>query len=586
MLDPLHCRQHRCQQQTYRKGGDSINEETDAHHAKASPVAGKKAVQARDNDSILVAEKQEKASRSATPNAIVSPTFKSSVLRIRLILGEQIALALALLVASDILDTVLKPSHAYEVLDVVKMGFVTILRTGLAYFLAREIKELEEEHKEDTHQHRMAIPHSENHHAESKHVNAIASDISLKHHNDNRNGDTQRVRNSPEAVSLRLQRAHSNSIRSLQSYSNHPGYCNSNSNASLSPRATMQYDLNSDRQGLRSTESAWEQSLGNNQYSQMRDNEHSEDRRRRRRSPRLASLDADMDDLRDEGEGNEKTGKERRGEEMYYYENPTVEDDYGHDASGQPSPYFDNACDYARVYQQHPMARLVRSQSSQNSGGSHRTYTYDIDAYEVDANGHGLSRSSSTQRPWSLPSTTRHDRGSQPFDYLGNETRGNSQPCYTRTSDWMNSMDQRAVNDHSSRRSQSQRQRNCSFDRNNSYDSHLTSNNNHASRHSPTPRSTVAATKISATDAEGEDNEDADEDRHLSPEDSKPSSALLSSNNNSKAGSKTNSQSGSSLDEKNSIREEENEDDDEAEDREVAYPVGLTQRRVAPQRAH
>lgn len=67
-------------------------------------------------------------------------------MRIRLILGEQIALALGLLVASDILDTVLKPSHAYELLDVIKMGFVTVLRTGLAYFLALEIKELEVEH--------------------------------------------------------------------------------------------------------------------------------------------------------------------------------------------------------------------------------------------------------------------------------------------------------------------------------------------------------------------------------------------------------------------------------------------------------
>lgn len=53
-------------------------------------------------------------------------------------------MALAILVASDILETVLKPLHAYDILDVVKMGFVTVLRTVLAYFLAKEIKELEE----------------------------------------------------------------------------------------------------------------------------------------------------------------------------------------------------------------------------------------------------------------------------------------------------------------------------------------------------------------------------------------------------------------------------------------------------------
>lgn len=73
-------------------------------------------------------------------------TDKASILKIRLMLGEQTALALALLVAADVLDTVIKPSHAYEMNDVIKMGFLTVLRTGLAYFLAREIKELETVH--------------------------------------------------------------------------------------------------------------------------------------------------------------------------------------------------------------------------------------------------------------------------------------------------------------------------------------------------------------------------------------------------------------------------------------------------------
>jgi uncharacterized membrane protein len=68
---------------------------------------------------------------------------KATILRIRLMLGEQTALALALLVAADVLDTVMKPSHAFEMNDVIKMGFLTVLRTGVAYFLAREIKELE-----------------------------------------------------------------------------------------------------------------------------------------------------------------------------------------------------------------------------------------------------------------------------------------------------------------------------------------------------------------------------------------------------------------------------------------------------------
>ncbi len=88
--------------------------------------------------------------------------IKSSVLRIRLMMGEQIALALGLLVASDILDTVIKPSHAYELLDVVKMGFVTVLRTGLAYFLAREIKDLEEDHQHHASKNRQGRVQSAN----------------------------------------------------------------------------------------------------------------------------------------------------------------------------------------------------------------------------------------------------------------------------------------------------------------------------------------------------------------------------------------------------------------------------------------
>jgi uncharacterized membrane protein len=67
---------------------------------------------------------------------------KATLIRIRQTLGEQTALALAVLVAADVLDTVLKPAHAYELADVIKMGFVTMLRTGLAYFLALEIKEI------------------------------------------------------------------------------------------------------------------------------------------------------------------------------------------------------------------------------------------------------------------------------------------------------------------------------------------------------------------------------------------------------------------------------------------------------------
>lgn len=74
-----------------------------------------------------------------TPNR----KLKVSIIRIRLMLGEWTALALSLLVATDVLDTVLRPSHAFEMNDVLKMGLFTVIRTGVAYFLAKEIKDLE-----------------------------------------------------------------------------------------------------------------------------------------------------------------------------------------------------------------------------------------------------------------------------------------------------------------------------------------------------------------------------------------------------------------------------------------------------------
>lgn len=74
------------------------------------------------------------------------PGEQATIGRIRLMLGEQTALALAVLVAADVVDTVIKPSHAYDIPHVIKMGFVTILRTGLAYFLAHEMRELEDSH--------------------------------------------------------------------------------------------------------------------------------------------------------------------------------------------------------------------------------------------------------------------------------------------------------------------------------------------------------------------------------------------------------------------------------------------------------
>jgi hypothetical protein len=79
-------------------------------------------------------------------------------------LGEYTALALGLLVAADILDTVMQPAHSFEIAQVFKMGFVAALRTALAYFLGKEIKELEESEHENAHHAAGAREKHDGHH--------------------------------------------------------------------------------------------------------------------------------------------------------------------------------------------------------------------------------------------------------------------------------------------------------------------------------------------------------------------------------------------------------------------------------------
>ena len=68
--------------------------------------------------------------------------------RVRLQLGSIITLALSILVASDVLDTLIKPVHKYTMENLYKLLIVAVLRTGLAYFLGKEVKEVEEELEE------------------------------------------------------------------------------------------------------------------------------------------------------------------------------------------------------------------------------------------------------------------------------------------------------------------------------------------------------------------------------------------------------------------------------------------------------
>lgn len=48
-----------------------------------------------------------------------------------------------LLVAADVLETLLKPGHAYEFEELYKMAIIGTIRTALAYFLGKETEEIE-----------------------------------------------------------------------------------------------------------------------------------------------------------------------------------------------------------------------------------------------------------------------------------------------------------------------------------------------------------------------------------------------------------------------------------------------------------
>ena len=62
--------------------------------------------------------------------------------RIKLELARMIGFSLLLLVAADVLETLLKPSHAYEMDELYKMTLIGGVRTMLAYFLGKETEEI------------------------------------------------------------------------------------------------------------------------------------------------------------------------------------------------------------------------------------------------------------------------------------------------------------------------------------------------------------------------------------------------------------------------------------------------------------
>jgi uncharacterized membrane protein len=76
--------------------------------------------------------------------------------RIKLELGRLLAFSLLLLVAADVLETLMKPMHEVEMEELYKMAMVGAIRTTLAFFLGKEIEEV-------THH----IEHAKEHHSGS-----------------------------------------------------------------------------------------------------------------------------------------------------------------------------------------------------------------------------------------------------------------------------------------------------------------------------------------------------------------------------------------------------------------------------------
>lgn len=95
--------------------------------------------------------------------ALTQPHAKSLTLdHIKLELSRIVSFSLLLLVAADVLETLLKPMHDLTMEDLYKMAMVGAIRTTLAYFLGKEMEEIMHhiEHAE----------HSSHHHNESSEI--------------------------------------------------------------------------------------------------------------------------------------------------------------------------------------------------------------------------------------------------------------------------------------------------------------------------------------------------------------------------------------------------------------------------------
>lgn len=74
--------------------------------------------------------------------AVTQPRSKVSLDRIQLEFGRLVAFSLLVLVAADVIETLVHPLHDLSMETLQKMLLMGVLRTGLAYFLAKEVEHL------------------------------------------------------------------------------------------------------------------------------------------------------------------------------------------------------------------------------------------------------------------------------------------------------------------------------------------------------------------------------------------------------------------------------------------------------------
>ena len=75
--------------------------------------------------------------------AVTQPKASVSLDRIKLEFGRAVAFSLLVLVAADVIETLIHPLHDIALNELYKMGIMGALRTTLAYFLGKELEEMQ-----------------------------------------------------------------------------------------------------------------------------------------------------------------------------------------------------------------------------------------------------------------------------------------------------------------------------------------------------------------------------------------------------------------------------------------------------------